>query len=288
MKTGKLIVQPMGGLANRIRVLAYCFQLSMYSHADMVCRWAVNNELYAPFDSLFQSVPFKITNVYGKQWLQTYQRKWYKRLISKIKRCIHGIDVWLPYDYVEDALKDGTEKERGALTERIKVALLQGQTVYIATGAWLGTVTNISYLQPVESIRKRIKENTSVFEKGHCYGLLIRRTDNTWSIEHSPIELFEHKIEEIISKDKKVKFYLATDDAETAQHLYSKYGDCIVYREKELSRTSESGIREAVIDMWLLGNMDEIYGSYWSSFSEVASWIHHKPLYCISDADTAK
>ena len=288
MKQGTLIVQPMGGLANRIRVLAYCYQISTDCHVEMVCRWSVNEELYAPFDNLFQSVPFAVTNAYGRQWMLTYQRKWYKKLISKIIRGIHGIDMWLPYDYVDNALKEGTEEERRVLADEIKIALQQRKTVYIATGAWLGTVTNISYLQPVESIKKRIEEVTSYFEKSHCHGLHIRRTDNAWAIEHSPIELFENKIEEIIAKDKQAKFYLATDDAETAKHLCETYGEHIVYREKELSRTSESGIQEAVIDMWILGNMDAIYGSYWSSFSEVASWINNKPLYVLHSEGTTK
>lgn len=282
MKKGKLIVQPMGGLANRIRVIAYCYQLVIGCNAEMVCLWTVNNELYAPFDTLFKAPPFSIKNVHGKQWLQVDQKKWYKRLISRIFAIFRRIDMLLSYNRVEEALKGGAENERVALSEKIRMALGQGKIVYIATGAWLGTVTNISFISPVNSIMERVEKNLATFDVGHSYGFHIRRTDNAWAIEHSPIELFEKKIEEILTKDGSAKFYLATDDVDTAKYLCDKYGKCIIYREKELSRTSVIGICEAVTDMWILGNMDVIYGSYWSSFSEVASWINNKPMEALS------
>lgn len=281
-KKGKLIVQPMGGLANRMRVLSFSRWMADRCGVELNCLWNVNDELYAPINTIFQPLPFSVKDMYGSQPQMRRSGKWYKNIKAYWWLLRNRIDMWLSYDHVEEALDDDNETVRAILAEEIEKTLRDGKTVYMATGDMLSNCKDMSIYRPTESIMEDVNNYMTPFEKGHRYGLHIRRTDNTWAIEHSPIDLFENKIEEIIAKDKLAKFYLATDDADTAKHLCDKYGEYIVYREKELSRTSESGIREAVIDMWLLGNMDEIYGSYWSSFSEVASWIHNKPLYCIS------
>lgn len=288
MKTGRLIVQPTGGLANRIRVLAYAKHVTDLLKAEWRCLWTVNSELYAPFDTLFATNEVVVENVYGKQ-RQIYKRKrCWKNIPAYIWLKLKGVDMWLSYNQVADMTSTGTPEARKELTLRIEQALKEGKTVYLATGEYMGEYTDISFLEPKREIKQKVNEALSVFDSGHSYGLHIRRTDNTWAIEHSPIELFERKIEEIIQKDSKAKFYLATDDLKTANLLRASYEDHIIYRDKELSRTSENGIQEAVVDMWILGNMDEIYGSFWSSFSEVAGWIHHKPVNALYEEGKAK
>jgi hypothetical protein len=42
---------------------------------------------------------------------------------------------------------------------------------------------------------------------------------------------------------------------------------------KELNRNSQQGITDAVVDMFCLSKTKYIYGSYWSSFSDIASVI---------------
>ena len=283
MKVGRLIVQPMGGLANRMRVLAFAKHVTDICQAELKCFWSVNDELYAPFETLFVAKGLVVKNVYGKQRQIFKNKKWWKNIPAYIWLKLHGVDIWLSYNYVIEATTKGTENERLQFTDFLERELKNGKTVYLATGEYLSECSEISFIQPIDEIKQKVNEALSVFESRHGYGLHIRRTDNTWAIEHSPIELFERKIEEIIDADSKAKFYLATDDIETANFLQTKYKDHIVYREKELSRTSENGIREADIDMWILANLDAIYGSYWSSFSEVASWIYNKPIKCISD-----
>lgn len=275
----------MGGLANRIRVLAYAIKVAQECNSKLTCFWSVDSDLHAPFNTLFYPADFPIQNVYGRQWQLRKSRKWYKNIPAYIWLKLHHVDVWLSYDHVNSALKGDSDVERDALRGKIVSALNAGKNVYLATGEYMGAYTNISFITPLDCIMQKVNETLALFTQQHSRGLHIRRTDNTWAIEHSPIELFEKKIEEIITADSLAKFYLATDDNETANYLCAKYGDRIVYRSKELSRTTESGMQEAVIDMWILGNMSEIYGSYWSSFSEVASWINNKPLYCISDAN---
>ena len=281
--TGKIIVQPMGGLANRMRVLAFCFYITQKHNARLECKWMVNEELQAPFESIFKSVNFYVENVYGTQYLLKKSRRWWRNIPAYYYLLKERIDLWLPSNYADEVIDPAKDDSRREFCRKIEDALIEGKTVYLATGNYLGEYTDISFFSPIESILQNVEKCLTLFEKGHSYGLHIRRTDNEWSIKHSPIELFENKINEIIKQDTRAKFYLATDDQETANLMTAKYGKHIVYKEKELTRKSENGIKEAVADMWILGHMDTIYGSYWSSFSEVASWINNKPLYCISD-----
>lgn len=277
-KRGKIIVQPTDGLANRMRVLAFCKKVAEECNSDLLCLWTVDGALNAPFESLFKFPGFQVMNVYGEQHQSWRHRRWWRNIRAWLWLLKNQVNVWMPRNKVDDIIQQGTEEELNAFKNLIVNALGKGDTIYLATGSYMGNYQDISFLTPVDTIMRDVAQSVSFFEHDHSYGLHIRRTDNTWAIEHSPIELFERKIEEIIKEDKQAKFYLATDDAKTAEYLCAKYGGRILYREKELSRRTKNGIREAVIDMWILGNMDTIYGSYWSSFSKVSGWIHNKPV----------
>lgn len=280
-KQGKIIVQPTDGLANRMRVLAFCKKVAEECDSDMLCIWTMDGTLNSPFESLFNNPGFPVQNVCGNQYQLWKYRRWWRNTCAWYWLVKYHVNVWMPRNVVDTMLQKGAEDELMAFKNKIVNALRNGDTIYFATGSYMGDYHDISFLTPVYDIMKEVTKSVSLFETDHSYGLHIRRTDNTWAIEHSPIELFERKIEDIISNDSKAKFYLATDDAKTAEYLCNRYGERIVYREKELSRTTENGIREAVIDMWILGNMDVIYGSYYSSFSSLASWINNKPLICV-------
>lgn len=101
----------------------------------------------------------------------------------------------------------------------------------------------------------------------------IRRTDQFNSIKYSPIELFEEKIDDVLSKKTDVVFYLSTDDPTVENRLKAKYQDKIFVRKKEFNRNTITGIQDAVVDMFCLSKTSVIYGSFASSFSEIAARI---------------
>lgn len=281
-KKGKIIVQPMDGLANRMRVIAFCYQLAKETHAEMLCLWTIDGGLSASFESLFCNYDFEIKNIYGKSHQTWKHKRWWRNLHSYIWLLLNHVDVWIPKNCVTELVGNGSDKEISVFKARLRKSLEQGKTIYLASGDYMG-ISDMSIFSPVSTIMKVVTECLFNFDKNHSYGLHIRRADNAWAIEHSPIELFERQINEIIQNDMNAKFYLSTDDYKTAQYLVSKYKEYIVYRPKELTRNTENGIREAVADMWILSQMDTIYGSYWSSFSEVASWINNKPYCCLTN-----
>ena len=108
--------------------------------------------------------------------------------------------------------------------------------------------------------------------------LHIRRTDNLASIRQSPIELFYQKLDEKIKEDGKVAIYLATDSEEVKREMKERYGDRIFCSGKKADRGSLEGIREGITDMYTLARTQKIYGSFQSSFSDMAAQIGGVPL----------
>lgn len=103
-------------------------------------------------------------------------------------------------------------------------------------------------------------------------GVHIRGTGNAESISRSPTEMFERAIKTEIEKNPNAQFYLATDPAEEQQRLISIFGTrIIVNASKTLSRKTQQGMVDALVDLICLSRSAKIFGSYWSSFSETAA-----------------
>jgi hypothetical protein len=69
---------------------------------------------------------------------------------------------------------------------------------------------------------------------------------------------------------------LATDDAQEEKLLKNRYGSRIITHQKVLDRSSLQGIKDAMVDLYTLSATDAIWGSYWSSFSDMAATIGNK------------
>lgn len=134
-----------------------------------------------------------------------------------------------------------------------------------------------SWLKPVGSIQSEISRE--LVNLGDEYiGIHIRRTDNSWAIEKSPISLFIKRISEEISVNPCVKFFLATDDEATRQVLLARFPGVIYSRRNVAERSATGGVADAVIDLMLLARAGKVIGSFGSSFSVVASQIRGVPL----------
>ena len=110
-------------------------------------------------------------------------------------------------------------------------------------------------------------------------GVHIRRSDNVQAIQGSPLELFEKKIAEELALNPEQRFFLATDDEETAERLKNMFGDAIVMQERRcLKRGDSAGIVDAAVDFLALSRCREIFGSFWSSLSDIAAEYGKHPL----------
>ena len=270
-KIGKIIVQPMGGLANRMRVIGMLRMLAQTVDAPMEVLWVKNADVGAQWADIFDApTDFIVKDTpQGGKYQHCYKSsRWYRNLWHHIWAFLHGY-TWYPYNVIETM--DSTEEDKKNLLQLWTEQLKEGRILYISTGDYLGTDYDISIFRPIKCLQHKID---SFLPKGKSiYGVHIRRTDNTWSTDNSPLELFEDKITEILKNEPDSFFYVASDEADVIKQLKNRFGECILSREKVFSRTSVSGIQDAIVEMWLLSKTKKIFGSYYSSYSTMSAKI---------------
>jgi len=268
---GKLIIQPMGGLANRMRVIGKLRMVANEAQVPMEVLWVCNGDVGSKWSEIFeQPKDFVVTEVSGSYKHEYYSAKWYKNSIHHVWAWLHRY-TWLPYNIVEKMDDDTCEEGLQKLFDQWKAQLQSGKILYISTGDYFGENYDISIFKPIAALQKEI--DAYLPSDKEVYGIHIRRTDNSWAIENSPLELFENKVSSILKSEPKALFYLASDDATTIAHFQERFGNCILSRPKTFGRTSVQGIQDAIIEMWLLSKTKKIFGSFYSSYSGMAAKI---------------
>lgn len=262
-----LIVEPIGGLANRMRVIASALWLQKQMNCELKCIWNENYELNAPINKLLKEINGLSFIPKPKRWKylkSTNQRNNIKRHIANIVNKSLSIDYCIKQ-------KDFT---RYVWKNKINIAEVAGsyKNLYIQTCEEFGD-NNLEFdkFEPVSDLVSVIENIISKFST--TIGLHIRRNDNELSIKHSPLELFINQVEEEILTNRKATFYLSTDDPIVEKIFKEKFDSQIISHKKEFNRNTLKGMQDAVIDLFCLSKTLKIYGSYWSSFSDVASRI---------------
>ena len=109
----------------------------------------------------------------------------------------------------------------------------------------------------------------------------IRRTDHLDAIEESPLDAFITAMREKLDAEPGTNYFLATDDEQVEFLLMKLFPTKIIVHKKEFTRQSIQGIKDAVVDLYCLSATAGIYGSYFSSFSDIAARIGNIPLHVI-------
>lgn len=246
-----LIVQPTGGLCNRMRTIAAAAELASILGCRMCVIWTRDVSLNARFDSLFQPLPFPVVEFRLGSFLQ--------RLLWHFCRYI------LRYRVFDDAWIYANARGKDLSLWR---GDMERQPVYICASCDIfKDGGDYSMFRLAEALKPRTLSNPD-----DVVGIHIRRTDNVKSVRYSPTSLFTEKIAEVLSENPAVRFYLATDDATEETTLQQRFpGKIIIYKKESLDRNSPVAIRDAVIDLYNLAHCGKIYGSFWSSFSDIAA-----------------
>ncbi len=244
-----IYVEPRAGLCNRMRVIASAFKLAEKYGAQLVVMWRLTKGLNCSFSNLF-CLDERIKIIESRHKIDF-------RFMWKAMKA----DICLLNCRYEE--KDNIER-----------AVEKGGYVYITSVHNFYNAEDFSLFRPVESIEKQVLQITERIDK-NTIGIHIRRTDAVKSIQYSPTQLFFDYIGLCIEKDKKAKFYLATDSEDVEKELLASFpgGVFVVNELKRFGRDSQKGMEDAVIDLFCLSKCSYIVGSYWSSFSEIAAAI---------------
>ncbi|SNR76068.1 hypothetical protein SAMN06265371_111103 [Lutibacter agarilyticus] len=264
-----IILEPKGGLANRMRVIASGLWLSNKTHKDVKLVWNLKDELNCDFYELFKPID-------SLSYVEAKKKKYYYVEATNQQKLNKKIKAWFVNKLIniDYCIK---EKDFENLIWNNKIDILsiskKHKNIYFQTCQEFGeNFDEFLRFKPTLEIQDIINSQTKSFNK-YIIGIHIRRSDNMRSIEKSPLELFIEKIKVELKKNIESNFFLATDDVNTEIELKKIFKGKIITYNKELSRNTQKGIKDAVVDLYCLSKTKYIYGSYWSSFSDIAARI---------------
>lgn len=279
LNTLVILLEPQGGLANRMRVIASGIALKEKINARLTIIWNENYELRCPYEMLFEDGPH--FTLIKKQKKHNYIRSLsglptakktayflYHKLLG-IGKVIQEADfpnlIWSgKLDIAETAKKY--------------------DTIYIQTCQEFGNPCQVyRYFKPVPALMQKISETSRTFNN-YTFGVQIRRTDNEKSIQHSPVALFIEKMQTLLEREERTTFFLCTDDREVEEQLRFVFGSRIITNKAELSRQTVVGIQDALLDLFCLSKTTHILGSFYSSFAEVAAKLEGAELEVVRNA----
>ena len=247
-----VIIQPSGGLCNRMRVINSSLELAKRKNAKLLVLWYVADELNAPFESLFQPVDeFKVINFTS---LKDLRKLWYQ-LTARTR--VNNADI-------ENNTTNGTLNQDFFDSIKLPAYIFTWEHFYDAD-------ENFKLFKPTGELQRRIDEVTKHFTED-MVSVHIRRTDQVVSIAHSKTENFIELMNREIEENPEVKFFLATDDKEEEALLRKTFPGRIVSNEnRTLRRDSLDGMYDALLDLYCLAACKKIIGSYFSSFTDTAA-----------------
>ena len=246
-----LIIQPSGGLCNRMRVINSAWELAKKRKERLIVLWYLCPELNCPFEALFQPVKeIRIINIHSLK----DPRKLFYQLIARQR---FGND---------DILSHKTD---GVLHQDFFESLKN--PVYLFTWEHFYPSRDYHFYVPCASLQKRIDLITASFGK-RCVGVHIRRTDNTVSMGKSTTEQFIALMKKELDQYPETCFFLATDDNKEEALLRKTFPGRIISNELRVQeRNSVEGMQDALVDLWCLAASSKIIGSFWSSFTDTAA-----------------
>ena len=253
-----VIIQPSGGLCNRMRVINSSLELAKRKNAKLIVLWYVADELNAPFESLFQPVDeFKVINFTS---LKDLRKIWYQ-LTARTR--INNADI-------ENNTTNGTLNQDFFDSIKLPAYLFTWEHFYPADEYF-------KLFKPTAELQRRIDEVTKHFTED-MVSVHIRRTDQINSIAYSKTENFIDLMNREIEANPSVKFFLATDDKEEEALLRKTFPERIVSNEnRTLRRDSLDGMYDALLDLYCLSKCKKIIGSYYSSFTDTAAALGNIP-----------
>lgn len=268
----KLFFVPVGGLANRMRAVASACTLARKVGIGVSVVWFKDWALNAPFNALFQPIQWKEMAIreatFYDYWVFDRPRKknffvprffqrilfddsLYEKQITPLCKQHFDFEAWAKKGEVYLASYTAFQKYDYALLRKLFV--------------------------PRQDIQEKITSYSQSFSD-YSIGIHIRRTDNAASIQQSPTELFIAAIDREIEANPNVSIFLATDSEIVKKEMLSRYGNRVLTAKDEADRNSIAGIKGGIIDMFTLSKTNKIYGSFQSSFSELAAQIGNVPI----------
>lgn len=263
----KMVFVPAGGLANRMRAMAASYTLAKKVGVEMKAVWFRDWALNAPFHALFEPIHQEGLSVRDASFFD------YVTLDRPRRK-----NLFVPRLYQRMMFRDALYEAR---ITPLRMQHFDFEAWFRLGGIYLASYTDFypydydllrKLFVPLPDVRRQIDAFAEGFSS-HTIGVHIRRTDNKASILQSPTELFVDAIDKEVEQNDDTVIFLATDSEAIKDEMRSRYGRRLLTAGDEADRNSIMGIKGGVVDMYTLARTNRIYGSFQSSFSELASQI---------------
>lgn len=259
-----LTVVPMGGLGNRMRVVRSAYAFALKGLCDIEVAFAANNECGCRFDDVFQPITSPSGNfcIRPARWQDAPPSRFNLHL-PQTMRTLRGTKQFCNL--------------RECTLEVLQKAISANRSVYISTcyEFFVNSIPMSQLFKPSHRVEEAMKPVLSRFG-ARTAGFHVRTTDNEQSKMRSPYRLFAEAAQRELDSDPLTMLYLATDSDEIRRRFLSDFGRNAICSNAELSRSSLNGMVAAATDMFLLSHCNKIYGSHYSSFSEIAAELDNK------------
>lgn len=271
-----IILVPFGGLGNRMKVVAAGVLLAKQFDCNVDIYWFRDNGLASRFDQLFE--PINVPSVRlieaskKDEWCLGRPRKTNIKLSRRWLKH-HGyhifLDIQKPYE-LEWYLSSHP-----------------GAKVWISSCCYFPDRDNVpvdayDIFRPLPDILADVDKVVAQFDE-NTVGVHVRRTDNKASTDNSRTEDFLECME---LQPADTRFYLATDESDIKRLFTRLFGNRVMMMAADACRNTSEGIRDAVIEMYVLSHTKRIFGSHGSTFSIASACIGRKP-YAYTDIHTA-
>src|SRR3989344_167349 len=261
-----IIASPAGdaGLCNRIKCIASVLRLADIARQKPLLHWPVSFTCGAGFSGLFESnaKAVKIREISDKE-------------LGKIRKDGNFLECSSYNDFA------GNSKKYSIFSAWRFVLLpdeIPAGYARIPQSLRKEFLKYIKKLAPAKGIRDTLGKFTKKYDFKNIVGVHARRTEFLLNADGrgsvSSDERFFERMRQIIEKNPKTRFFLATDSKETEQNFIREFGNkIIVFSGKNWDKSSKESIQHALIDLLLLAKTRHILGTYLSTFTEIAWWL---------------
>ncbi len=270
MNSKCMYFEPSAGLGNRLFAMAsamYVFQQCNMNKLIIV--WKKELACAVDFDDIFSfhlhEENVEIKSVYQMGWKSGH---WLQKLLSNswLKRTKRKCKL---YDICNDInLVDASYESLIPEMKNYDKCYVSSWKPFVDEDILSDYLRKLSFRDDLyERARQNVPDTTNTI------GLQIRRTDHAKAIQLSPMSMFVDIIENSINRNPDLQIFVSTDDDSVYNQLIEKYPQNIIKKKTisdKVSRITNEGMMDAVVDMLSLARCNKLYLSYTSTFGTCA------------------
>lgn len=268
----KFIIEPKNGLGNKLRALASAATIAEAKNLNLLVLWIPDDHYQSRFSDHFDDSQLCV---------------------------ISSNSIKSPSVTVVKRGDCNSFSESSNLLDFLNDIYVASATVinHIST-SWIKECEWIrNNIKPLSWVQRRIERFKKLFQIENTIGIHVRMGQDSskfsfedWSgytenqkrsasknREESHYSHFMNEMEKIWAFNPQQKFFLCADSEDVYKAFQERfpalYGTYIIHVKKDVWDRSPNQLTTAVIDVFLLSMCSELYGSSWSSFTELAQRI---------------